>query len=291
VTEPSRLTDFSELEVHVEVKYSHDDDPFQDDAVPFERATKMSKDTLGQITSYATAQFAMQFRTHMFSVLIFRKDARLIRWDRSGAIVTRRFNYCDTIHLLDFFRRYNDSSHEQRGVDTSVTEASGGGIAAAAKALGVDPKTPLLRFSIHNSVTAEDHFYIGKKPTLDGRTSPTGRHTRAFVAFDLQTKKTVVVKDTWRVDQPHLQREGDVYKTLAAANVPHIAPCVLAADLRGHRTRTREFVDAEWRQGERPHLRPHQHYRMALGVIGRPLTTFKSSRELVTVLRDALQGA
>jgi hypothetical protein len=143
------------------------------------------RDTLGQITSYATAQFAKQFRTHIFSVLIFHEHARLIRWDRSGAIVTRRFNYCDTIHLLDFFWRYNVSSLEQRGVDTSVTIVSGEGIPAAAiEALGINSKTPLLQFSVHDSNTAADRFYIGRKPTFDGSTSPTGRQTRAFLAFD-----------------------------------------------------------------------------------------------------------
>jgi len=35
---------------------------------------------------------------------------------------------------------------------------------------------------------------------------------------------------------------------------------------------------------------PHRHYRLVLDIIGRSLTTFKSSYEMVAAIRDALYG-
>jgi len=40
----------------------------------------------GQITAYATMLLGNQHRTHAFSVLVIQDYARLIRWDRGGAI-------------------------------------------------------------------------------------------------------------------------------------------------------------------------------------------------------------
>ncbi|TFY64974.1 hypothetical protein EVG20_g5758 [Dentipellis fragilis] len=79
------------------------------------------KDTRGQITAYAAAMLELQFRTFVFSVLIMGDFARLIRWDRSGAIVTEAFNYqVDPEPLAQFLWRYNFLSRAQRGFDESV---------------------------------------------------------------------------------------------------------------------------------------------------------------------------
>ncbi|KAG2337172.1 hypothetical protein BDR05DRAFT_843162, partial [Suillus weaverae] len=86
--------------------------------------TEKGMDTLGQITSYTAAQLGTQFRTHAFSVLIVHDRARIIRWDREGAIVTSAINYNNEPHLADFFHRYARASPEMRGIDTSVTLAS-----------------------------------------------------------------------------------------------------------------------------------------------------------------------
>ncbi len=59
----------------------------------------MSHDTLGRITLYAAAHLGAQSRTHIYSVFILRDTARLLRWDRSGAIVTEvtKYNECDIL--------------------------------------------------------------------------------------------------------------------------------------------------------------------------------------------------
>ncbi|KAI9430736.1 hypothetical protein H4582DRAFT_1823498, partial [Lactarius indigo] len=49
--------------------------------------------TAGQITVYAALQLDCQFRMHVFSILVVNDYIRLIRWDRSGAIITAPIYY------------------------------------------------------------------------------------------------------------------------------------------------------------------------------------------------------
>ncbi|KIM62210.1 hypothetical protein SCLCIDRAFT_92490, partial [Scleroderma citrinum Foug A] len=48
---------------------------------------------LGQIGAYATSQLTSQFHTHCYSVYVNRDHARIIRWERDGAIVTEPIFY------------------------------------------------------------------------------------------------------------------------------------------------------------------------------------------------------
>jgi hypothetical protein len=75
------LSDVENAELMVEVKFEEQDDPFEE--VPTDEGFLCGGDrarqTLGQVTSYATAHLAAQFRTHVFSILLFRESARLMR--------------------------------------------------------------------------------------------------------------------------------------------------------------------------------------------------------------------
>jgi hypothetical protein len=94
---------------------------FRDDSPgSFEHETEASKDAMGEITSYAVAQLATQFRTHIFTILVCGGYPRLLRWDRSGAVVTAAFDYCSRF-LGEFFWRYDRTSSGDRGVDLSVS--------------------------------------------------------------------------------------------------------------------------------------------------------------------------
>ncbi|KAA1476079.1 hypothetical protein DENSPDRAFT_842969 [Dentipellis sp. KUC8613] len=118
-------TDFSRAERADEFKFKNNVDPFDDTPnksdYPFESCSQDGKKTRGQITAYAAAMLELQFRTFVFSVLVMGEYARLIRWDRSGAIVTRAFNYQkDPEPLAQFLWRYNFLTRAQRGFDESV---------------------------------------------------------------------------------------------------------------------------------------------------------------------------
>jgi hypothetical protein len=209
-----------------------------------------------------------------------------MRWDRAGAVATQLF----PLHrVAEFLWRYDKASSDDRGFDTSTTDTLPSEIESTARdALRVDSKIPLLQFSVPRG--CEEVHYIGAKPVFGGNSSLTGRSTRAFPVFDPETRRIVFLKDTWRIDLPGMVQEGDIYKQLHDAGVPKIAPFEVGADIPNHRTRTQDFVTKEWALPIPQALRPHQHYRLVLGVVGRPLSSFTSTWELVRAIRDAICG-
>ena len=291
--DPAVVTDISLIEVHMEFKMDLNDDPFRDSRDsndPFENDSKASADTMGQITCYATQQLAKQFRTHAFSVLVCKDTARLIRWDRSGAVVTSSFSYVKEPWLAQFFWRYAKSSPATRGVDESVvapTEADATHVKEAREALGLGEEAPLLKFAIYGEEGGEVSYCFGHKPWFKGNGSPTGRATRVFTVYSPDYNKSVLMKDTWRVSFRGMQTEGAIYQRLKDAKVSHIAHFLRGGDVASRFCRTRSHKFAK-RFGLK--LRPHSHYRFILEDIGRDLTSFETTKELVKIMADAMQG-
>ena len=99
----------AELMPVVEVKFDEQDDPFEE--VPTDEGFLFGGDrtrqTLGQVVSYTAAHFVAQFRTHVFSILLYRESARLMRWDRAGVIVSEHIRL-DKSELTQFF--FGDSA-------------------------------------------------------------------------------------------------------------------------------------------------------------------------------------
>jgi len=115
-----RIQDIKKSQMMVEFKVSEGGDPFDDNPWnPFERTDQTADETLGQITLYATAHAAAQYRTHIFSALVFPNYTRLMRRDRSGIVVTEKPPR-DSDALYLFFRRFNYSTPDVRGIDTTV---------------------------------------------------------------------------------------------------------------------------------------------------------------------------
>jgi hypothetical protein len=101
------------MELFAEFKFNFTADPFidpEDPLVPdndFERDSDAARLLRGQIASYVAALSGSQFRVHVFSILICGKFARLMYWDRNGAIVTRAFDYTILDFLSLFLRHYD----------------------------------------------------------------------------------------------------------------------------------------------------------------------------------------
>ena len=274
-----------EAEILHECKYDSSDDAFQDDG-PFERDTDAAYDTLGQITLYATAHMAAQFRTHVFSLLIFPKYARLLRWDRAGVVVTERIPVVEST-LAEFYWRYSHATPAVRGYDTSVER-----VLDPAKAKTVretlefdgDEECKLFLLKL-----GENGYVVGKKPVYMGMSSPTGRSTRTFRAFCEQSQKPVFLKDTWRVVIAGQLPEHQIYLKLHAKKVRNIAQLKEGADILTHKTITHEA--AEMFPGKDfPKIRKFRHYRLALDDIGRDLRAFSSVKEFVKAIHDATIG-
>ncbi|KAI9456120.1 hypothetical protein BJY52DRAFT_1106837, partial [Lactarius psammicola] len=73
---------------------------------PFMNPTIRGHQTAGQITAYTTSVLSAQYRTHTFLLLIIKDFARLIWWDRGGAVITAPIFYDQDPDLLQFLVHY-----------------------------------------------------------------------------------------------------------------------------------------------------------------------------------------
>ncbi|KAH9020336.1 hypothetical protein EDB84DRAFT_1231763, partial [Lactarius hengduanensis] len=260
----------------------------------------------GQLIAYTSAVHRSQFRVFSFSVVLFGNTGRLLRWDRSGVIYTEPFDWStqpDT--LFEFLWRLNFLSDVKRGYDTTVTSVADDEAEAALSKLrtyqGLENVT---KADLHKFLVRDDHtlngqvkYYIAPSAVWDSE-ALFGRSTFGYIAYDLETTNLVYLKDFWRTDCDGIQKEGDVYRELHDAQVPHIAKLGLAGDVpllpecgrtdspAVQRTMSQEFLK-DWCPG-RPRVDPYVHYRLVLETLGSPLNTFKSTRELCKVIRDAI---
>ncbi|KAI0057011.1 hypothetical protein BV25DRAFT_1920544 [Artomyces pyxidatus] len=308
----TRDSDFSRMEMHIEFKYNTFGDPFQDpvfvDAVGFANRRsqsfekvdcEMAADTCGQIVAYASAQMYLQFRTHCFSILVVGDRARLIRWDHAGVVATVAFNYVLEPQLLvDFFQRYVQASDAVRGKDRTVRDATPEERCAAEAHLGPSDRYLTLEVAISfmdpgTEETVPIRTLIVAAPRYSTHTL-LGRSTRGMVAFDMTSQRKVFLKDTWRIDLPELSKEGDTYEVLQAANVKNIAKFIGACDVSDtmggeHATLTQVYARMAWACGT-DNVIGYRHYRLLLDTIGEPIWMFKSSRQLISTVWDALEG-
>jgi Fungal protein kinase len=248
--------------------------------------------TLGQIATYIAAQMDLQYRTHTFFVLVMKKYARLMRWDRSGAIFTKPINYNSQPELFEFFQAYNEATPEARGIDEFVTEPTPVEIADARQTCP-DLGESLLVVSIHNpKLHAQPHRYVINRPSPRSSLF-TGRSTRTSVAYDMQERKRVFFKDSWRVIASNAPVEGEVYRSLNQCNVSNIPTCVDYCDVGAenyHQTQVQSFVQSGWVPHHRASFTVYRHHRVVLGTVGKKLEDFASTKEMVRAVRDALVG-
>jgi hypothetical protein len=263
-------------------------DSSSDDTNPFMKRTPEALSTCGQVAAYATSHMSAQYRTHVFSILICKDIARLIRWDRSGAIVTEPIYYNMEPHLFDFFIHFDLSPPDVRGQDTTVRLAKKEEIEDAVNAVkelkGLE--TPLLVVSIPISATGKPSGleYVVASPLASIRV-PVGRWTRTSMGYDIQSKRSIFMKDSWRLVIEGVPREGDVYSKFEEQGVPNVPHCSNSGDIGNdtsyHSTRTDHFVNENWAPNYEYDLTPHRHYRLILDDVGQPLDSFECSRDMV----------
>jgi hypothetical protein len=249
-------------------------------------------ETAGQIIAYATLLLGAQYRTHAFSVLIIKDYARLIRWDRSGAIVTQPIYYGRESQLLDFFLRYDLASKEMRGHDPTVSLPSIEEEQNARTVNELSQPKPLLLVTIQDPQLQESRRFIIGCPRVQAEIPP-GRCTRISIAYDVKNKKRVLLKDSWRVLLEGISPEGEIYAVLHTRSVPNVPHCLLAGDVGDdtyHRTQTDKFA-SQCPYPLTSRIVPHRHYRLVLDTIGEKLEKFKSTKQMYKAVYASLQGA
>ncbi|KIJ10162.1 hypothetical protein PAXINDRAFT_172239 [Paxillus involutus ATCC 200175] len=319
--------DFSAMEMFIEFKKSGEDAPFTDppdeaaiENGSFESLSTKAKEIRGQLTSYAIAHHAHQFRHFSFSVFVFGTQARFIRWDPSAVVVTEQFDYNEKPEIMaKFFWQISHLPQALRGRDMSVVPAE---LEADVEErvrnnLNVKPETPLFRYT----VPGLNGYCYGPRPPYPPR-SFIGRATRTLPVWFIPPRPTVeqqhikqetplkpeeapacdprwaieraaYLKDCWRFTSSlhPMQPEDEIYAMLHDANTPNIPQVVCGGDVGGHGSKTNihELAGAPW-LCVKLKITPFVHYRLVLDVVGRPLTSFKCTKELVTGILGAMKA-
>ncbi|KAF9551896.1 hypothetical protein CPC08DRAFT_823128 [Agrocybe pediades] len=300
-------------------------DPFSDDGkadaadFAFEPDAVERKESRGQLATYARMVLNRQHLTHFFMVFIGHPFARLIRFDRDGAVVSSSFNYLQQGQLLcEFLWRLSNINEEMRGLDPSATLATTEEATLAKEKLAKwKPKDgieqPVYKLTIPE---AEDESQdkkaeqgperISQLPTPASRTMKVlvwapleepqcvvGRATRALPAYDPSSEQVVFVKDAWRYTDEGMTKETEIIQNINNNGVTDGVPVLLCGDdLEGvyQTTVTIEYAKRPWNIGGRPEASPKKHIRFATDKVGRPLTDFESSKEFLQAVNDAFKA-
>ena len=268
----------------------------------------------GKLIHYAEKIFQRQHRTFIFSIIVMGCFARIIRWDRSGAVVTHRFDYVQHPEYLgDFFWRFSHASSADQGYDPSaelILEDSDEYEfmdRVASKELEVrdyareyfkeslgdptlDPEFKPRRWKLSVTESASGstrHFLVGMPFYL--ATEIIGRGTHVFVALDCKTEKFVCLKDVWRVIHVDIDQEGVILRRLNELKIENVPTLCIDGDVENQHT----FTDRLWKELypeiECP-FRTHAHYRIVEEEVCRPLSDFKNGHELLKLTNDCFQG-
>ncbi|EJF58077.1 hypothetical protein DICSQDRAFT_149368 [Dichomitus squalens LYAD-421 SS1] len=308
---------WGDMVAFVEAKHKHEGSAFEFNN-PGTRFTRDDTDggrkALGQFAEYVANILAHQHRTHVYALYVYRDQARICFFDRSGGIVSTPFHYgtTDDTTFQRFFYRLAGMSREQLGfdptavlADESVVDDLRAWAAAvpteylrklACEALCWDPATnssSSAEWPTHEVTFKGKTLYVGK-PAFSNL-SLFGRCTRGYVAIEKETGEDGSVtysirylKDSWRNDHPNVHPEHEVYERLRSRGVVEYIPtCLGGEDVLG--------VAGAWQQTRTGELLPSKplqrgHYRILLKEVCRPLSDFKDYRDLAMILGHALSA-
>ncbi|RPD71901.1 hypothetical protein L226DRAFT_573572, partial [Lentinus tigrinus ALCF2SS1-7] len=315
---------WSAVEVFIECKpESTQDDPFDEDDkeklfVP--QSSGRRRRNLGQIMSYASTIFQSQHRKHQFSVVLFGEMARIIHWDRSGVVTTKKFNYRqEPIKLGRFFWRLCHMSAAQRGHDTTVKEihthtveyelmihraekpiideATGIELGKHARLLFAESlKNAKMYYKIKvPDVGGERSFLVGAPHFLS--TELAGRGTRGYVAIDCSHPEGpfVYLKDAWRVDHEDIEPEGNVLKYLNdGEKIEGVPTLVCHGDIKDRMGDQVTDSHVVWKMNhpdrEECPLKVHRHYRIVVKEVGLSMSCFRNAKELVFLIASCIKA-
>ena len=157
----------------------------------------------------------------------------------------------------------------------------------ARKCLGLTEDVLLMKMTV--PAPNSNLEYIVPAPVV-GPYTPLGWAICGFVGYDLQRCVKVFIKDTWWVDLPDIEKEGETYWKLVVLQVKNIAPCSATGDIANQTTLMHLCKDQLWACKTKVVLVSHHHYWLVLDIIGNHLTTFSSSQEMSHCVLDALEG-
>ncbi|KAI0645268.1 hypothetical protein C8Q79DRAFT_927481 [Trametes meyenii] len=297
-------TAWSWVEISIECKMNAvNDDPFNEDLEGHEPNAETRRHVLGQILSYAEYVFNHQQRMFQYMLLFLGDYARIVRIDRAGIFITKKFSYKRTYggRIAEFLQHYAARSPADRGHDTTAVRldpksGDAGKMRARVKQVDEDDYVaalfkkqlrddwPWWKLEVPDELTGETRRYLVGKPHFQAP-GVAGRATRGYVALEAepvggQKARFVYLKDAWRVVSDDIDKEGTVLQELRAHQVPCVPTLICHGDIPRQRTRTQE-VWPKHHPGKECSLKTHQHYRVVVEEIGKPLEEFSNGFQLV----------
>ena len=283
-----------------------------------ETDTESGIHTRGQIAAYAGLALSMSFRRHFFSMLIIGRYARFIRWDRWGAVVTRRFDYTKNPELVfDFYLRFGQLTQTQRGFDPTVQPCNRSDIpqtvcgafnqyhnsswyGGATFKRGRTPSSfeGFLCMTVKDVVqNSTEEFFIPPPRYQRSSLFPFCRSTRRFLACPRPKEdakkppEMCFMKDSWPEVSLRTPREADIYRMLKKAGVKYVASMRLGGDVAGLETETQQWVQEL--SPKSPSLQGCKMvcHRIVLDTVARDLSTFSWCKVLLSCIADAVEGA
>ena len=254
---------YAEMFIEVKPDPAHDffvdqhTDPLNHDFLassPDEDFSEQRDRALGQHISYVIELFARQHRVFTFTISMSGSQARFLRWDRAGCVVSTSFDIRERPELLcDFLWRFSQTSDAGRGHDPTVIRATPAQEDRFRERLrtyllgqlDVDDATLDRAVAEHYqpghasilhvltrsqlNMPAETHLrrFIVSRPMV----TPlylTGRATRGFWAVDESNDQLVFLKDTWRISSAV---EGETIQHLHESGVRNIPTLVCHGDV------------------------------------------------------------
>ncbi|RPD52350.1 hypothetical protein L227DRAFT_589697 [Lentinus tigrinus ALCF2SS1-6] len=294
--------------IEVEVDVTKSTFYFDDDPAKFLRTnTEDDREAVGHIGEHVRQIFGHQHRVHVYAVCVCKDRARLLYFDRQGALVSEPFTYGtrENLTLHTFFYSLSHMSREQLGFDPTVVPADPEDVKAMLAyapdaptdyieqqiyhTLSVDPKRPEVKTSTQwpaYELTMCGKRYIIARPTF---VSPAlyGRCTRGYLAYDIEGRAVRFLKDSWRPDLERVQPEHEVYERLKARGgvTENVLTCLGYEDVPNsdgswQLTRTHKLIN--------PSRPARGHYRILFEEVCRPLIDFTDFEELAVLVCDAM---
>ncbi|KAI1784511.1 hypothetical protein LXA43DRAFT_210652 [Ganoderma leucocontextum] len=264
------------------VEFKAVDDPFDDTQDNISTSAGKRKMARGQIITYSERLHAVQQRTALFMLIVIGQRARFTRWDRSGTVVTRAFNYVkDWKFFCDILWRIGNCSSAQLGLDPTATHVydSDPDYVTMFKAANMEntvdhaervlkdgklpegefeyvrkmfkaslkPNWPRYRVEVPDGEGCRK-FLIGKPAFL--AKGMAGRGTRGYVALDCATGRFVWLKDAWRANYELVDQEGDILKALNQAKVYNVPTMICHGDIEGQATETPDWWERKKQERE-----------------------------------------
>ncbi|KAI0777909.1 hypothetical protein BC629DRAFT_1594637 [Irpex lacteus] len=251
--------------------------------------TKNAKGARKELTQVAGEIMLGQHRCFLYSVTVVGHYARLIGWDRSGALVSEPIDLReDGDKLLAFIYALGHMDDHALGRDPTATLATEAEMKLWQNAVTAKLKADADWKNVLEQAIDDDWpLYKLRSFSLlsEGSRSPFRRGCKGFIALDVATGEFVHLKDFWYADDLERPPEFIVYARLVEAGVRNIPTFLYDGDVPGDVSANAQTTLNHEFDG---HLQWYTHGQFVVREVGKPVESYENTRQLTTVFPQVL---